>query len=167
MITFREWLNQKESDELNEIQRTGSKTDRDEYSGEKEWVRLSKFCKLLIEKDNYSLYRYHDILFLVKDNKYIAHLDGTIDKLQGKKAFYILVMYSEERGAMEIMYQLMKLSGFKYLVSDVMNSDDAVKHLEKIMRKYKYFGIDYKDEKQDVSDTELLNNPDYRIVFVL
>lgn len=76
-------------------------------------------------------------------------------------------MHSEERGAMEMMYQMMKLSGFKYIVSDVMNSDDAVKHLEKMMKKYKYFGIDYKDEKQDVSDSELLNNPDYRIVFIL
>lgn len=167
MITFREWLREKESLELNEIQRTGSKTDREEYSGEKEWNRISKMSKLLIEKDGYSLYKYHDFLFLIKDNKYIAHLDGTVDKLLGKKSFYILVMHSEERGAMEKIYELMKLSGFKYLVSDVMNSDDAVKHLEKMMRKCKYFGIDYKDENQDVSDSELLNNPDYRIVFIL
>ncbi len=63
MITFREWLREKESLELNEIQRTGSKTDREEYSGEKEWNRLSKMSKLLIEKDGYMLYKYHDFLF--------------------------------------------------------------------------------------------------------
>lgn len=53
----------KESFELNEIQRTGSKTDRDEYSAEKEWNILSKMSKLLIEKDGYMLYKYHDYLF--------------------------------------------------------------------------------------------------------
>lgn len=66
-----------------------------------------------------------------------------------------------------MMYQMMKLSGFKYIVSDVMNSDDAVKHLEKMMKKYKYFGIDYRDETVKVSDDELLSNPDYRIVVML
>lgn len=76
-------------------------------------------------------------------------------------------MHSKERGAMEIIYSLMKLSGYKYIVSDVLNSDDAVKHLEKLMKKYKYFGIDYRDEIVKVSDEELLNNPDYRIVFEL
>ena len=41
------------------------------------------------------------------------------------------------------------------------------KKLEKLMKKYKYFGIDYRDEIVKVSDEELLNNPDYRIVFEL
>ena len=146
--------------ELFEIQQTGSKTDRDEYSSELNWNKYKNFCKLLITQEEYSLYKYHDSLFLIKNDEYIASLDGTIDKLNSKKAFYILLMHSNERNAMQKMYQLMKLVGFKLIVSDVLNSDDAVKHLIKMMKSNKYFGINYKDETVNVTDEELLNNPD-------
>lgn len=150
-----------------EIQQTGSKTDRDEYSSELNWNKYKNFCKLLITQDEYSLYKYHNNLFLIRNDEYIASLDGTIDKLNSKKAFYILLMHSNERNAMQKMYQLMKLVGFKLIVSDVLNSDDAVKHLIKMMKSNKYFGINYKDETVNVTDEELLNNPDYRIVIIL
>ena len=42
-MSFREFLN--------EIQRTGSKTDREEYSGEKEFYRLKKNLKLLLSEN--------------------------------------------------------------------------------------------------------------------
>ena len=153
---------------LTEVQRTGHQ-ERSEFSAEKEWVRLSKnnLPKLLKEKDLYSLYKYHDYLFLTKEDKYIAHLDGITDKLEGKKSFYITVMYSVERGSMDILFDLMRESGYKYIVSDTMLSDDAIKYYEKLMKRHKYFGVDYRDEKVKVSDDELLSNPDYRIVVML
>lgn len=102
---------------------------------------------MLKSKDSYSLYKYHDYLFLIKDGKYAAHLDGITDKLESKKSFYITVMYSEERGAMNILFGLMQESGYKYIVSDTMLSDDAIKYYEKLMKQHKYFGVDYRDEK--------------------
>ena len=158
----------KEDITINEVQRTGAQ-ERDDFSGEKEWSRLTKnnLCKLLKSKDSYSLYKYHDYLFLAKEDKYIAYMDGITDKLENKKSFYITVMHSSERGAMDILFELMKESGYKYIVSDTMLSDDAIKYYEKLMKKHKYFGVDYKDEKIKASDNELLSNPDYRIVIVL
>ena len=154
--------------DVNEVQRTGHQ-ERSDFSGEKEWIRLSKnnLPKLLKSKDLYSLYKYHDYLFLVKNNNYIAYMDGITDKLDGKKSFYITVMHSGERGSMDILFDLMRESGYKYIVSDTMLSDDAIKYYEKLMKRHKYFGVDYKDEKVKVSDSELLSNPDYRIVIVL
>ena len=163
--TFREWLREQE---LNEVQRTGHQ-ERSEFSAEKEWIRLNKnkLPKLLKEKDFYSLYKYHDYLFLTREDKYIAHLDGTTDILEGKKSFYITVMYSGERGSMDILFGLMRESGYKYIVSDTMLSDDAIRYYEKLMKRHKYFGINYRDETVKVSDEELLDNPDYRIVIIL
>ena len=168
MGAFRDYLKSLGKLEyLNEIHRTGSVSSRDEYSGELHYNRLKDKLKLLKSYNEYNLLKFKDYLFLVKDNEYIAYLDGTTDYLLSKKAFYISVMHSKERGAMEIIYSLMKLNGYKYIVSDILNSDDTVRHLEKLMKKYKYFGIDYKDEIVKVPDDELLNNPDYRIVFEL
>lgn len=146
-----------------------SHQEREEFSAEKEWIRLSKsnLPKLLKSRNSYSLYKYHDYLFLIKDGKYAAHLDGIIDKLEGKKSFYITVMYSEERGAMNILFNLMQESGYKYIVSDTMLSDDVIKYYKKLMNQHNYFGVDYRDERVKVSDEELLSNPDYRIVVVL
>lgn len=158
-MSFREFLN--------EIQRTGSKTDREEYSGEKEFYRLKKHLKLLLSENGYNLYKYFDTLFLSKDDKYIAYLDGTNDKLNNKKSYYITVMHSEERGAMLKMFGMMKSLKYVYIVSDVLISDDALKFYEKIMKMKKYFTINYKDETVKVSDEELLSNPDYRIVIIL
>ena len=135
----------------------------------KEFLRLQKssLLKELKSKDGYSLYKYHDYLFLCKDNRYIAHLDGTTDKLEGKKSFYITVMYSGQRGAMDILFFLMKDAGYKYIISDTMLSDDAIKYYEKLIKRHKYFGLDYLDERVKATDEELLSNPDYRIVIVL
>lgn len=166
--TFREWLRESERISLTEVQRTGHQ-ERSDFSAEKEWIRLSKnnLPKLLKSKELYSLYKYHDYLFLIKDDKYIAYMDGITDKLEGKKSFYITVMHSEERGSMNILFNLMQESGYKYIVSDTMLSDDAIKYYEKLMKQHKYFGVDYRDEKVKASDEELLSNPDYRIVIVL
>ncbi len=159
---FREFLNKS----LNEIQLTGEQ-NRGEFSAEKDWVRLNKLSKLISKKDEYELYKYYDFLFLIKEGNYVAHLDGTTDKLKSKKAFYITVMYSEERGAMEILFNLMKSTGYKYIVSDTMLSNDALKFHKKLNTKLKYFAINYKDEEVKVSDNELYSNPDYRIVNIL
>ena len=158
----------KEDITVNEVQRTGAQ-ERDDFSGEKEWVRLSKnnLPKLLKSKNLYSLYKYHEYLFLVKDNNYIAYMDGITDKLDGKKSFYITVMHSGERGSMDILFDLMKDSGYKYIVSDTMLSNDAIKYYEKLMKRHKYFGVDYRDENVKALDSELLSNPDYRIVIIL
>jgi RNase P/RNase MRP subunit p29 len=77
-------------------------------------------------------------------------------------------MYSVERGAMDILFDLMRESrkGL-YIVSDTMLSDDAIKYYEKLMKRHKYFGVDYRDEKVKVSDDELLSKPDYRITIIL
>lgn len=158
-MSFREFLN--------EIQRTGSKTDREEYSGEKEFYRLKKHLKLLLSENGYNLYKYFDTLFLSKDDKYIAYLDGTNDKLNNKKSYYITVMHSEERGSMLKMFDMMKHLKYVYIVSDVLISDDALKFYEKIMKMKKYFAINYKDETTEIADDELLSNPDYRIVIAL
>lgn len=164
MKTFIGWLKEKE---LLEIQQTGEQ-NRNEFSAEKEWNKFSKLSKLLKEYDGYSLYKYYDYLYLIKDDKYIGHLDGITDKLLGKKSFYITVMYSEERGAMEILFNLMKLTGYKYIVSDIMLSNDALKFHKKLNTKLKYFVINYKDEEvKNISDKELYSNPDYRIVNIL
>ena len=155
------------SEYLNEIQRTGSKTDRSEYSGEKEFYRLNKHLKLLLSENGYNLYKYFDSLFLSKDDKYIAYLDGTNDKLNNKKSYYIAVMHSEERGALLKMFGMMKSLKYVYIVSDVLISDDALKFYEKLMKIKKYFAVNYKDEAVKVSDEELLSNPDYRITIIL
>ena len=86
---FRAYLKQ----QINEVQRNGHQ-ERAEFSAEKEFLRLQKssLLKEMKSKDGYSLYKYHDYLFLSKDDRYIAHLDGTTDKLEGKKSFYITVM---------------------------------------------------------------------------
>lgn len=152
---------------MNEIQQTGSKTDRAEYTGEKEFQRLKPHLKVLITLEEYTLYKYFDSLFLSKDDKYIAYLDGTNDKLNNKKSYYITVMHSEERGAMLKMFGMMKSLKYVYIVSDVLISDDALKFYEKIMKMKKYFAINYKDETVKVSDEELLSNPDYRIAIIL
>lgn len=152
---------------LNEIQRTGSKTDRSEYSGENEFNRLKKHLKLLISENGYDLYKYFDSLFLSKDDKYISYLDGTNDKLNNKKSYYITVMHSEERGALLKMFEMMKRVKYIYIVSDVLISDDALKFYEKIMKTKKYFAVNYRDETVKVSDEELLSNPDYRITIIL
>ena len=159
---FREFLNKS----LNEIQLTGEQ-NRGEFSAEKDWLRLNKLSKLISKKDEYELYKYYDFLFLIKEGNYIAHLDGTTDKLKSKKAFYITVMFSKERGAMKILFNLMKDAGYKYIVSDVMLSNDALKFHKKLNNELKYFAINYKDEEVKVSDDELYSNPDYRIVNVL
>ena len=169
MKAFREWLREAEkSSSLTEVQRTGAQ-ERDDFSGEKEWNRLNKsnLSKLLKSKDSYSLYKYHDFLFLTKEDKYIAYMDGIMDNLENKKSFYITVMHSSERGAMDILFDLMRESGYKYIVSDTMLSDDAIKYYEKLMKRHKYFGVDYRDKRVKVSDEELLSNPDYRIVVML
>lgn len=152
---------------LNEIQRTGSKTDRSEYTGEKEFQRLKPHLKELITLEEYTLYKYFDTLFLSKEGKYIAYLDGTNDKLNNKKSYYIAVMHSEERGSMLKMFDMMKHLKYVYIVSDVLISDDALKFYEKIMKMKKYFAINYKDETTEIADDELLSNPDYRIVIAL
>ena len=152
--------------ELTEVQQTGNQ-ERSDFSGEKEWDRLKKLSKTILSKDGYILYKYHDYLFLIKDDLYIAYLDGITDKLNSKKSFYITVMHSSERGAMDILFEMIKLSGFKYIVSDTMLSDDAIKYYKKLMSKHKYFGVNYKDETVQVQDRELLSNPDYRIVIIL
>ena len=159
---FREFLNKS----LNEIQLTGEQ-NRGEFSAEKDWLRLNKLSKLISKKDEYELYKYYDFLFLIKEGNYVAHLDGTTDKLKSKKAFYITVMFSKERGAMKILFNLMKDAGYKYIVSDVMLSNDALKFHKKLNNELKYFAINYKDEEVKVSDDELYSNPDYRIVNVL
>ena len=158
----------KEDITITEVQRTGAQ-ERDDFSGEKEWNRLSKnnLPKLLKSKDSYSLYKYYDYLFLAKEDNYIAYMDGITNKLENKKSFYITVMHSSERGAMDILFDLMRESGYKYIISDTMLSDDAIKYYEKLMKRHKYFGVDYRDEKIKASDTELLSNPDYRIVIIL
>ena len=61
----------------------------------------------------------------------------------------------------------MKDSGYKYIVSDTMLSNDAIKYYEKLMKRHKYFGVDYRDENVKALDSELLSNPDYRIVIIL
>ena len=152
---------------LNEIQQTGSKTDRSEYTGEKEFQRLKPHLKVLITLEEYTLYKYFDSLFLSKDDKYIAYLDGTNDKLNNKKSYYITVMHSEERGAMLKMFGMMKSLKYVYVVSDVLISDDALKFYEKLMKIKKYFAVNYKDETVKVSDEELLSNADYRIAIIL
>lgn len=164
----REKLRKEFREYLNEVQRTGHQ-ERSEFSGEKEFLRLQKnnLLKELKTKDSYSLYKYHDYLFLTKEDKYIAHLDCTTDKLESKKSFYITVMYSRERGAMNVLFDLMKDVGYKYIVSDTMLSDDAIKYYEKLMKKHKYFGVDYLDDTVKATDEELLSNPDYRIVIIL
>lgn len=152
---------------MNEIQQTGSKTDRSEYTGEKEFQRLKPHLKVLITLEEYTLYKYFDSLFLSKDDKYIAYLDGTNDKLNNKKSYYITVMHSEERGAMLKMFGMMKSLKYVYVVSDVLISDDALKFYEKLMKIKKYFAVNYKDETVKVSDEELLSNADYRIAIIL
>ena len=131
----------------------------------KEWIRLSKnnLPKLLKSKDLYSLYKYDEYLFLVKDNNYIAYMDGITDKLDGKKSFYITVMHSGERGSMDILFDLMKDSGYKYIVSDTMLSNDAIKYYEKLMKRHKYFGVDYRDENVKIKGATHIP-PDYLIV---
>jgi hypothetical protein len=76
-------------------------------------------------------------------------------------------MHSGERGAMDILFELMREVGYKYIVSDTMLSDDAIKYYEKLMKRHKYFGVDYRDEKIKALDSALLSNPDYRIVIDL
>lgn len=159
---FREFLNKS----LNEIQLTGEQ-NRGEFSAEKDWVRLNKLSKLISKKDEYELYKYYDFLFLIKEGNYVAHLDGTTDKLKSKKAFYITVMFSKERGSMKTLFNLMREAGYKYIVSDVMLSNDALKFHKKLNNELKYFAINYKDEEVKVSDDELYSNPDYRIVNIL
>lgn len=159
---FREFLNKS----LNEIQLTGEQ-NRGEFSAEKDWVRLNKLSKLISKKDEYELYKYYDFLFLIKEGNYVAHLDGTTDKLKSKKAFYITVMFSKERGSMKMLFNLMREAGYKYIVSDVMLSNDALKFHKKLNNELKYFAINYKDEEVKVSDDELYSNPDYRIVNIL
>ena len=159
---FREFLNKS----LNEIQLTGEQ-NRGEFSAEKDWVRLNKLSKLISKKDEYELYKYYDFLFLIKEGNYVAHLDGTTDKLKSKKAFYITVMFSKERGSMKMLFNLMREAGYKYIVSDVMLSNDALKFHKKLNTELKYFAINYKDEEVKVSDDELYSNPDYRIVNIL
>lgn len=159
---FREFLNKS----LNEIQLTGEQ-NRGEFSAEKDWVRLNKLSKLISKKDEYELYKYYDFLFLIKEGNYVAHLDGTTDKLKSKKAFYITVMFSKERGTMKMLFNLMREAGYKYIVSDVMLSNDALKFHKKLNNELKYFAINYKDEEVKVSDDELYSNPDYRIVNIL
>lgn len=159
---FREFLNKS----LNEIQLTGEQ-NRVEFSAEKDWVRLNKLSKVISKKDEYELYKYYDFLFLIKEGNYVAHLDGTTDKLKSKKAFYITVMFSKERGSMKVLFNLMKDVGYKYIVSDVMLSNDALKFHKKLNNELKYFAINYKDEEVKVSDDELYSNPDYRIVNIL
>lgn len=159
---FREFLNKS----LNEIQLTGEQ-NRGEFSAEKDWVRLNKLSKLISKKDEYELYKYYDFLFLIKEGNYVAHLDGTTDKLKSKKAFYITVMFSKERGSMKTLFNLMREAGYKYIVSDVMLSNDALKFHKKLNNELKYFAINYKDEEVKVSDNELYSNPDYRIVNIL
>ena len=159
---FREFLNKS----LNEIQLTGEQ-NRGEFSAEKDWVRLNKLSKLISKKDEYELYKYYDFLFLIKEGNYVAHLDGTTDKLKSKKAFYITVMFSKERGSMKMLFNLIREAGYKYIVSDVMLSNDALKFHKKLNNELKYFAINYKDEEVKVSDDELYSNPDYRIVNIL
>lgn len=159
---FREFLNKS----LNEIQLTGEQ-NRGEFSAEKDWVRINKLSKLISKKDEYELYKYYDFLFLIKEGNYVAHLDGTTDKLKSKKAFYITVMFSKERGSMKMLFNLMREAGYKYIVSDVMLSNDALKFHKKLNNELKYFAINYKDEEVKVSDDELYSNPDYRIVNIL
>ena len=159
---FREFLNKS----LNEIQLTGEQ-NRVEFSAEKDWVRINKLSKLISKKDEYELYKYYDFLFLIKEDNYVAHLDGTTDKLKSKKAFYITVMFSKERGSMKTLFNLMREAGYKYIVSDVMLSNDALKFHKKLNNELKYFAINYKDEEVKVSDDELYSNPDYRIVNIL
>ena len=85
-VSFREWLRESERISLTEVQRTGHQ-ERDEFSAEKEWIRLSKnnLPKLLKSKDHYSLYKYHDYLFLIKGGNYITYMDGITDKLEGRR----------------------------------------------------------------------------------
>lgn len=130
-------------------------------------MRLNKLSKLISKKDEYELYKYYDFLFLIKEGNYVAHLNGTTDKLKSKKAFYITVMFSKERGSMKILFNLMRDAGYKYIVSDVMLSNDALKFHKKLNNELKYFAINYKDEEVKVSDDELYSNPDYRIVNIL
>ena len=66
-----------------------------------------------------------------------------------------------------MLFNLMREAGYKYIVSDVMLSNDALKFHKKLNNELKYFAINYKDEEVKVSDDELYSNPDYRIVNIL
>lgn len=72
-ITIREEFRAYLKQSINEVQRTGHQ-EREEFSAEKEFLRLQKssLLKQLKSKDAYSLYKYHDYLFLCKDNIYCS-----------------------------------------------------------------------------------------------
>lgn len=154
--------------ELIEVTSTGTKTEREEYSKENKFNEVKSLLKLVKTHKDYSLYKYYDYLFLCKDEKYVAHIDCTIDSLFGKKSVFIAVSFSKERGAMSKLLELLKKSGYKYTISDTMLSDDAVKYYKKLMLIKKYFII---DEEENIikkpTEEEIFNNPNYRIVIQL
>lgn len=154
--------------ELLEVTSTGTKTERDEYSKEEKFNEVKHLMKMIKTLEEYSLYKYYDSLFLSKDGKYVAHIDGTIDSLFGKKSVFIAVSFSKERGAMSKLLELLKKSGYKYTISDTMLSDDAVKYYKKLMLIKKYFIIDEEENiVKNPTEKEIFNNPNYRIVIQL
>lgn len=154
--------------ELLEVTSTGTKAEREEYSKENKFNEVKGLLKLVKTQQEYSLYKYYDYLFLSKDEEYVAHIDGTTDSLFGKKSVFIAVSFSKERGAMKVLLELLKKSGYKYTISDTMLSDDAVKYYKKLMLIKKYFII---DEEENIikspTEEEIFNNPNYRIVIQL
>ena len=152
------------SEFINEVQATGN-NNRNDYDLTDTYNNLKTPPKVSKADGEYSIRKVKDLYYLTKGEEYIGHIDGTTDKLDGKKALFIDVSYSKERGAMKILFNLVKKMGFKYTVSDMMLSDDAIKFYKKNFDSY--IAVNYKDEIVQASDEELFNNADYRLAIKL
>jgi len=124
MLSFKEFFNEVE---------LSNNVSREDMDGEK-YFDLDKLGKPKKSAGGYDLYQDGDMFFLAKDGLYISYSDTSKDKINGKKAYYFTSIHSKERGGFRKLLDLMmKLPGVKYLVSDSLLTDDAMKFYKKIL----------------------------------
>lgn len=114
--------------ELFEVEVSNS-TERDEYKSS-----LPASAKKVKDLEQYSLYKNKSVYFLV-DNDYIAHVDVTVDKINGKRSLFINSAYSAQRGAYKTLLRgILSLSNVRYIISDALVSSDALSFWKKILK---------------------------------
>lgn len=110
---------------------TSNSTAREDYDGTDLWKNST--AKLVKTEKDYQLHKDKDVYFLVKDDKYIAHIDGTHDKCKGKRALFINAAFAKERGSYRILFDMILKTSVKYIISDALLSSDAERFWKKIL----------------------------------
>jgi len=131
-----------------------------------DWKEHKEEAKLFQKLSPYNIFKYRDLFFLIKDDKYIAHIQNYDDRIQ-EKTIDTVESFSTEREAYKILLLgLLKSPKIKRILTDSMLSSSATKFWKKMIQDPKIKKIIVDNQSKEIDTTEYLKyleDPDYRI----